>query len=119
MFSLSLKGAKERMSKHKSCKAHTHLRALAGPSGLPGLSPGPRSPGGGWELSGVISLAPRHYSMNLAAAAGTGPRSEAAESHWPPGRRGAAAPQRQPGQLSAPEKMGLPEDVTDRVLGSS
>lgn len=45
MFSLSLKGTKEQMSKHKSCKAHTHLRALAGPSGLPGLSPGPRSPG--------------------------------------------------------------------------
>lgn len=51
--------------------------------------------------------------MNLAAAAGPGPRSEATESHWPPGWRGAAAPQRQPGQLSALEKMGLPEDMTE------
>lgn len=50
---------------------------------------------------------------------GSGPERDGAERNLASGSRGAAAPHRQPAQLSAPEKTGRRGDVTDGVPGSS
>lgn len=64
VFSLT-EGCQRRMSGYKSCNAHTHRRSgwtLCSPT--PGLRPQPWSLCGGQEVSGVVSLPPRHSSMN-------------------------------------------------------